>query len=348
MMCVVLILGLHSCKNEKFGRKETPSAPVEENANRGLQNDEFSILGIHNDQISQVVRTIFQDSKGVLWFGTQNGTFKKQGDSLVYIHQIKDKYGKPVTVKDINEDRHGVIWVGHTSGISSIDHEKVTNYDESDGLVDEDVWSLEADKNGKIWIGTIEGVSIFDGKKFIDFHLPEGKIDASLEISSQKIVHDIFEDSNGTMWFCTNAGLFSFTNGILTNVSKQSGMKTNFINEIFEDKSGKLWVSTKNGLYKLIDGKAIDIVEGKLDKGKGIGALAEDKNGVLWFVHNQHLLFKHDKNTIVEFEKSKNNKGPVVFKIFKDQSERLWFVGTGGAFRLENNQFVHVTKYGPW
>ena len=38
------------------------------------------------EQISQVVRMMFQDSKGNIWFGTQNGAFRLSNDSLIHIY----------------------------------------------------------------------------------------------------------------------------------------------------------------------------------------------------------------------------------------------------------------------
>ena len=89
-------------------------------------------------------------------------------------------------------------------------------------------------------------------------------------------------------------------------------------------------------------------IEGKLEKGKGIGSIAEDGAGRIWFVSNQHFLYTYYQGEIIEFEKSEENKGPVVFKIYKDQDQRLWFVGFGGAYRMEDGNFVHVSKHGPW
>ena len=116
-----------------------------------------------NKQISQVVRTVFQDSKGKFWFGCEGGAFRLDGAILVHIDSIKSESGKGVTIKDIGEDKNGKLWFAHTGGISSIDGETVTNYYESDGLISNDVWCIAADTNGKIWIGTFDGVCIFNG-----------------------------------------------------------------------------------------------------------------------------------------------------------------------------------------
>jgi ligand-binding sensor domain-containing protein len=349
---IALALILNSCNGQKSKKAIKQSVNSEkklEDSKPNTYNTENSLLfSDRNHQISQVVRTIFQDRKGGIWFGTEDGAFRLSNNSLTYIDSVRSDSGKKVTIKGITEDHNGKIWIAHTDGISCVDGEKVTNYYESDGLISNDVWCITADKNNQIWIGTIDGMCVFDGRKFTKFVLPEGKIDSTFGISSTKMIHSIFEDRNGTLWFSSNAGLFSYANNTLINVSKKAGIETNFVNEIFEDQNGKLWVSTKDGLYNLIDNKAENITKGKIETGKGIGSIAEDKNGNLWFVSNQHYLYTYNGNELVAFQKSVDNKGPVVFKIFKDRDHRLWFVGFGGAFRLENGKFINVTQNGPW
>lgn len=301
-----------------------------------------------NEQISQVVRMMLQDSKGNIWFGTQSGAFKLSNNSLTKIDNIQSQTGGRVTIHDIIEGKDGKIWFGHTDGLSSYDGAKVMNYYESDGLLNNDVWCLESDINGNIWIGTIGGVCIFDGTKFINFALPEGITDTTLGVSSTKMVHCILEDSKENIWFCTNAGLFRLTDDILHNASEGYGIKTNFVNEIIESKKGGYWISTKEALYKLQGNKLENITEQISELGKGIGSISEDENGKLYFVFNQHYLHIYDGEEIVEFEKTEDNKGPVVYQIYKDQSNRLWFLGFGGAYRLEDSRFINVTKNGPW
>jgi len=300
------------------------------------------------EQISQVVRMMFQDSKGNIWFGTQGGAYKLSNNSLIKIDSIKSETGGRVTIHDITEGKDGKIWFGHTDGLSSYDGEVVENYYESDGLLNNDVWNLESDVKGNIWIGTIEGLCKFNGEVFTKYELPEGLRDTTLSVSSTKMVHCIMEDSKENLWFCTNAGLFRLKDNMLHNASEDYGIKTNFINEIVESKKGGYWISTKEALYKLEANQIENITEKVSELGKGIGSIAEDKNGNLYFVFNQHYLKIYDGKEIIEFEKPEDNKGPVVFQIYKDQDDRLWFLGFGGAYRLENEKFVNITKKGPW
>ncbi len=55
-----------------------------------------------------------------------------------------------------------------------------------------------------------------------------------------------------------------------------------------------------------------------------------------------------DGKEIIEFEKTEDNKGLVVYQIYRDQNDRLWFLGFGGAYRFENGKFLNITKNGPW
>ena len=340
---LLLCCMIHSCNGqENIGNnKHSVSQRQALSHTPNLENNQ-------NDQISQVVRTIMQDSKGNMWFGGEGGVFKYDGQSLIHMDSIKSESGKGITIKDITEDTKGRIWFGHTDGISCYDRDSITNYYETDGLISNDVWCVTADSKGLLWIGTIGGVCTFDGNAFSNFELPEGKVDTTLGISSTKMVHNIFEDSKGVLWFSSNAGLLSYSNNQLTNISQKVGIPTNFINEVFEDQNAKLWISTKDGLYTLKDSKLNNITTDKIEIGKGIGSIAADQDGTIWFVCNQHHLYTYDGKDIIEYQKTADNKGPVIFKIYKDQQDRLWFIGYGGAFRLEHEKFVNVTKNGPW
>lgn len=313
-----------------------------------IKEQKTTLFPDFKNQISQVVRMMFQDSKGNIWFGAENGAWKLTGDSLIHIDSIKSESGGRVTIKDITEAKDGTIWLGHTDGISSIKGGTVSNYYESDGLISNAVWCISSDAEGKIWIGTIEGSCVFDGKTFTNFELPLGIKDATLGISSAKMINKLFLDSKGILWIASNAGLFSYANNQLTNVSEKMGIKTNFVSIGLEDKAGVLWITSKEGLYTLNEGVTKKITASDIEIGKGIGSVAEDKDGKIWFVVNQHYLYTYDGKEITEFKKSEENSGPVVFQIFKDQSERMWFVGYGGAYRLENGRFINITKDGPW
>lgn len=319
------------------------------NDDKHIEIEEKKTIQLPNlkNQISQVVRMMFQDSKGNFWFGTENGAFKLAGDSLIHMDNIKSEAGKIVTIKDIAEDKDGIIWVGHTDGISSINGALVTNYYKSDGLISNDVWCISSDGEGKIWIGTIESACVFDRKNFVNFELPEGIRDTTMGVSSTKMVHSILKDSKGTMWFSTNAGLFSYSNNTLTNVSDKVGIPTHFVSKIVEDKKEGFWVSTSVGLFHLKGDTLTNITEKHFDVSKGTGSVLVDSKGDIWF-NCSRSIYRLSGDKLTEYRIEEGNYGPLTFQIYEDQQNRLWFVGYGGAYRYENDRFINVTKNGPW
>ena len=223
-----------SCNEKSFKKKQQNIRNKTKSQDSNFGNDQSKNqnsfqLSNFNNQISDVVRTIFQDSKGNLWFGTQDGAFQYNGKSLIHINSIKDESGRGVAIKDIAEDKHGKIWFGHSGGISVLDSETIINYHKSDGLTSNNVWSIAIDKNNYVWIGTIEGVCKFNGSLFTTFEIPEGKIDTTRGVSSTKMIHDIMEDSHGRMWFSTNGGVYIKENNSLTNISEKDGLKTSLL-----------------------------------------------------------------------------------------------------------------------
>ena len=188
-------LGPH--KDEASYPAATQSEPLSPLATAGTVRAQDSTSGknlqiVTNppSEISQVVRSIFEDSANKLWIGTQTGLYCHDGDKLTCFMVVNDS-GKGVTIKQVVEDKDGNIWCATTGGVTRIDGESYTSFGEKDGLIDRDVWSIAADATGMIWIGTINGVCRFDGKKFTPFAIPEAKPDLTRGVTSANIVHCI-------------------------------------------------------------------------------------------------------------------------------------------------------------
>ena len=85
----IFLVGTSSCDGQKnktdsghiIKKSKTTSfdsSPEDEEANNQNTLSSFQLSNFDN-QISDVVRTVFQDSKGNIWFGTQNGAFRQNG-----------------------------------------------------------------------------------------------------------------------------------------------------------------------------------------------------------------------------------------------------------------------------
>lgn len=84
--------------------------------------------------VSQYIRSIFQDSKGNLWFGTiGEGVVRYDIKTLTYFSNA-DGFNNN-TVYAINEDKNGNLWFGTDRGVYKYDGKVFRNYNQKDGLM---------------------------------------------------------------------------------------------------------------------------------------------------------------------------------------------------------------------
>jgi ligand-binding sensor domain-containing protein len=162
------------------------------------------------------------------------------------------------------------------------------------------------------------------------------------------MIHSITEDSKGNMWFATNGGAYMFDGKALINISAKAKFLSNFVNQIIESSNGKYLVSTTNGLFRY-DGNSFYNLTGKLlGENEGVVYIFVDINGTICFTANKRDIYSYNGETFQKIQIKKGKFSPLPFQIYQDQQNRLWFVGFKGAYRLENNAFVNVTRFGPW
>src|SRR5580693_7787135 len=105
--------------------------------------------------LNDFVRTVYQDSKGKIWIGTDNGLFRFLGDR---IERVDNADGiPPIAVHAIHEDNEGRLWAGGSKLFSL----KGTAYQEyrlaGEGSQNR-VKSIAQTRDGTMWVGTIGGL----------------------------------------------------------------------------------------------------------------------------------------------------------------------------------------------
>lgn len=136
--------------------------------------------------VREFVRSMYQDTKGNIWFGTNtDGIIRFDGTKLEEISLGADK--QSVSVREIVEDNAGNVWFGTSSGLVKYDGMTFTTFSTEVGLQHEEIWGLAVDASGMIWVGTINGVSQFDGATFTPFVLPTSMVDDPRHMVSSKL-----------------------------------------------------------------------------------------------------------------------------------------------------------------
>lgn len=193
----------------------------------------FTVPGVDNSKISfcntpGVISMDFIDSKGNLWFGTDDqGVYMYDGVS--FIHFTKEDGLTSNSVTSIQEDRKGHIWFGcskmmdsnntREGGVCSYDGQTFTEYLDVDGLHHNVIHTLYSDRNKNLWVGaTGTGVYKYDGETFTLYTEPK-EVDYTDPFNINGL-QSMLHDSKGRIWMGFSGGLFKLEGDVIINVKK--------------------------------------------------------------------------------------------------------------------------------
>jgi ligand-binding sensor domain-containing protein len=309
-------------------------------------------------QIGEYVTSIFEDSKGNLWFGTNgNGIARYDGEKLKY---FTSKEGLPSDrVTGIIEDSKGIFWLKTGEGVTKYDGKNFTNF-----LVGDDnsnvISNLLIDSKNVFWVGTWNGVFKFDGEKFHPFSIPYPEVDTKINEDTKYWISGISEDAEGNIWFARdNFGACKFDGISFTHFLKKDGLHSNYVTDIEFDNNGSVWFGTrvaerddpdpkkrfgKGGLNKMIGNKIISFPKIKGFNDGDVYEIYRDKANNIWISTLKNGVYKYDGETF------KNYKVPIsIMGMKEDRKGNLWLGGAGGLYRInKNGEVINVTTNGPW
>ena len=186
----------------------------------------FEHLSIEQGLSQNFVQDILQDQQGFLWFATEDGLNRYDGNEFkIYRHDTNNpKSISDNVILNLYEDDTGILWIGTRSGgvnIFDSANERFEhirhNPDDTTSLSSDWVLAVHKDKSGILWIGTnggglnsslLNSIKSKNGSKkrssltFIHYRYISSD---SLSLSSDR-VSSICEDSLGTLWFGTYGG----------------------------------------------------------------------------------------------------------------------------------------------
>jgi ligand-binding sensor domain-containing protein/serine phosphatase RsbU (regulator of sigma subunit) len=277
------------------------------------------------DGLSQsLVNCIIQDNRGFMWFGTQDGLNRFDGNSITVIKN-NPVDSNSIASNDINcllEDKQGVLWIGTDAGLSTINlyTGKIINYSEVNSFHkgNNNIHALFQDNEGNIWVGTeYNTICKYDKhtKKFTSYPLPlkDTSSGAFVYISS------ITEDSTGTLWVGSlGSGIYSVDKKTGKCENYVSPLKLTFINNVtsvyYQKEKDELLIGTKGSgveALKLKKKEFISYYTPSLDSihakdPKVIFAITKDKAGDIWIAGNNGeglYKFEEDKHIYISYKR---------------------------------------------
>lgn len=304
------------------------------------------------------INIIFQDSRGLMWFGTQNGLNKFDGLSFTIFKNIADD-STSIASNDVYaafEDKNKDLWFGTRSGLSRFDRNTNTfsNFDFFDGglYAMRPVWCIAGSQNGNLWLGASGGLFEFNvaTKKIDHFRINDS-------IQNANSVRALLEDKRGVLWIGNSlGGLMQFDRIKRTfrdlNLPAQNKTRGHeAITCMLEDSDGFVWIGKEDGVLIRYDHAHNDFqYYAQLKDQYPIRAMREDKEGYLWIGTDKGGAFLINRTTgrLAPFGYETENGSDVVLSLCNDAKGDMW-LGTyhGGALLFDKMDtiFSHFAPY---
>ena len=261
----------------------------------GYRNDPADAGSLSHDRIY----ALYEDSAGELWIGTGAGLDRLDRLTGTFVHYQAGLGGNPYTgmpdtgaaVFAIQEDRHGVLWVGSSAGLYHLDPGSQTPIRNPGWRAGGDI---AQSSDGQLWVEDADGLYLLD---------PETGQRSPAGIGAQ-VVRVIYVDPWGDFWVGASDGLrwMDHSTGSVVHYQHDpedsNSLGDDRVNALLEDRLGRLWVGTNGGL-DLFDRKQNRFVHYRYDPSDPyslsndiVQSLYEDRSGVLW-VGTVHGLSKY-------------------------------------------------------
>lgn len=313
-----------------------------------------------------VVNVIYQDSRGFMWFGTNDGLNKFDGYQFTVYYPDDKKEGaiNSNLIFALTEDHHQRLWVGTTGkGINYfplcnesfkvLQHEPENEHSLSSNFIID----LTTDRMGRIWVATNKGVDLitFDEEKTPEVtrvKLPFNNI----------FITAVFEDKKGNILIGTRRGLFKINlPNSLDNIQPQpivfeKGNPFTGIQSIGEDQKGRIMLTTYRGIFmqrEANNDQAFELLNG-LTTGY---AVVEDEHRQIWVGSYSGLVqfdnhktdalptFVNQYTTSLEYPESIGNN--IIRYSFVDKDGLIWLGTNGGGinfFDPNRKPFLHYGR----
>lgn len=288
----------------------------------------FKSYGRADGLPSDYVFTIYQDSKGYMWFGTERGAARYDGRGFIHLNKengLPDNF-----IYAIFEDSDGCLWIGTHSGKAACYRNGQLNLFQFDEAHVQPLSSIIEDHYGRVYFKFSHGVGVFHNgmKKF--FHLP----DLTNKESQMTALPDgrIFLSSINTMYLINPTNNLELELSPLTCTNCPSaiypGRYPNFL--VTE---GGYYLATFNDLYKVsIDGDRFTIQESVQIPGIMYLEAIESDNGTRLILGTRsNGRFTYKDGSLRQIITSENSRSQMTTAMLVDYENNLWtgFFGEG-------------------
>jgi ligand-binding sensor domain-containing protein/signal transduction histidine kinase len=317
----------------------------------------FSNYSIEQGLSQSVVNCLFQDSRGYIWIGTQNGlnkfngyTFESFATNPTDSNSISNNW-----IYSIDEDRAGNLWIGTKGGLNRFikSRKKFERINYKTGYI-HNVTDYTYDA-----ICSFNGTIIINTPPVLTIYYPEtGKCkhyysDLEYDGAVKDNIIPVIEDFEGLIWIGSTRGLSCFDRNTqkfryyLKDENNSNSISDNNITALYEDRKGNIWIGTSNGLtrYNKVtntftrffyqQGNSVSM------NNNFIRAIVEDKSGNIWFGTEGGGLTKmtlYGKDQVLFDNLTSDHNGlshNIVLALLIDKTDNLWIGALQGISKTD-------------
>lgn len=298
----------------------------------------FRHYNIENGVSSNNISTLFQDQKGYIWIGTENGLNRFDGNQFTLYQKNNPLYSNfhANSINTICETTDKKLWLGTDNGVFIYNQVKDTftpfvKQTSDKTSITSWITHIIQDKAGNIWIATHkQGIFLFNTQtdKLTQFEIPQ----------NDNIVTRILNDEQNNIWLSGPYQLCKLNkvNNTFETYAIEEKTESIYSMALWEDSSNHIWIGTwDKGLWKL-DPRTKQVEKYLTgEKGKGILhihsileyspelLLIGSDDGLTIFNPVTHESFLYDNYG--DSEKSLSDK--FIYPILKDREGGVW-IGT--------------------
>lgn len=331
-------------------------------------------LGVEQGLSNNHVVSITQDKAGFLWFATEEGLNRFDGNGF----SLYNKHNSHLSGNDLNyilsDPVEPVIWIAtQRDGFNAYNYEndsiEVFRHNENDNnsLITDDVTAIAHSADGNLWLSTYHcGVEYFDKKNKSFTHYNSETVQG-LPSNNTWFVMD---DQEGKLYIGhVNHGLsvMSIGNKMVENFqhdpNNPSSIPSNEVRRIYKDSHNNIWIGTSKGLVLFNVDEGVFIQPDQSPESplnSSILAIQQTKDNKLWVATElsgvyvldlkQHFFtsstpqLKMQHYTMGLHKNSLSNSS--VRSIFQDSFNNIWLATYGGGINFIGHASPLFDKYG--
>ncbi len=321
------------------------------------------------------VRAIVQTRDGYMWFGTDGGLVRFNGETFTAFNTQTGAL-KDDEVWALQEDDEGGLWIGtYGGGLTLFKNGRFRTFTTADGLPDDVIRSLAKDGQGNIWVVTAQGLVRESHGVFARFASEDGVPDARMAVcwsSSEGLLagtrNGIYRFANDKLepflsklspqnarsgpLLCGSDGALwiGYGDGVIER--RKNGVSTVFgapraedpINKLYQDPHGEVWAVRGKQITKLHNGAFEEVsVEGGAPGLGGIYTLCMDREGGVWLGLQSNGLARLRTRQLSTVSVEDGLPDDRTRAVFEDSRGDLWVGTVDGIARYRDGRFATWT-----